>query len=297
MREHEARPSRHYRFRDGKELTLGEHTTIMGILNVTPDSFSDGGMWNTVDKALRHMEDMVEAGAEIIDIGAESSRPGFQVMPADEEIERLLPFLTAVLRECPVPVSVDTFKAETARAAAEAGCHILNDIWGLQYAEEPGKMAKVAAQARLPIVVMHNQNGTEYPDDIIASMQDFFRRTIALADEAGIGREKLILDPGIGFGKDAEGNLEVLARQEELLAIDGERYPLLLGTSRKSFIEKTLGLPKGERLEATGATCVIGAMKGASIVRVHDVKEITRMCRMTDVILEKQLGQGERTAR
>ncbi len=281
------RPERHYHFRDGKELALGNHTTVMGILNVTPDSFSDGGLWNTVDKALFHMEEMVKAGAEIIDLGAESSRPGFRVMPAEEEIERLLPFLTAVLAECPVPVSVDTFKAETARVAAKEGCHILNDIWGLQYREEPDEMAKVAAEAALPIVVMHNQEGTQYPGDIITSMQDFFRRTIALADEAGIPRENLILDPGIGFGKDAAGNVEVLARQEELLIIDGERYPLLLGTSRKSFIEKTLGLPKGERMEATGATCVIGALKGASIVRVHDVMEITRMCRMTDVILEK----------
>ena len=276
---------RHYTFRDGKTLELGARTLVMGILNVTPDSFSDGGKWNRVDAALRHMEEMVRGGADIIDVGAESSRPGFSVMPAEQEIERLMPFLTRVLAECPVPVSVDTFKAETARAAAKAGCHILNDIWGLQYEKEPNAMAKVAAEANLPIVVMHNQDGTEYAGEVIASMKAFFRRTIALADAAGVARDNLILDPGIGFGKTAEGNLTVLRRQEELLEIDGTRYPLLLGTSRKSFIGAALGLPVEERMEATGASCVVGIMKGADIVRVHDVRPIARMCRMTDAIL------------
>lgn len=276
---------RHYRFRDGKELTVGERTLVMGILNVTPDSFSDGGKWNRLDAALRHAEEMAADGADIIDIGAESSRPGFKVMPAEEEIERLMPFLTRVIAASPVPVSVDTFKAKTARAAVETGCHILNDIWGLQYEEEPGAMAKVAAEANLPVVVMHNQNGKEYAGDIIASMQAFFRRTIAIADAAGIARENLILDPGIGFGKTAEANLTVLRRQEELLEVAGVRYPLLLGTSRKSFIGAALGLPVGERMEATGASCVVGILKGADIVRVHDVRPIVRMCRMTDAIL------------
>ena len=261
----------------------------MGILNVTPDSFSDGGKWNTRDKMLYHMEQMVKDGADIIDIGAESSRPGFTVMSADEEIERLLPFLDALIPECPVPVSVDTFKAQTARVAAEHGVHMLNDIWGMQYEKEPGKMAAVAAETGLPIVVMHNQDRKEYAGDIIDSMRDFFRRSIALADAAGMKRENIILDPGIGFGKTPEGNVEVLRRQQELLTIDGEEYPLLLGTSRKSFIGAALDLPVEERMEATGATCVIGIMKGAGIVRVHDVKPIARMCRMTDVIL----GKGE----
>lgn len=277
--------NRTYNFADGKSLVLGERTLVMGILNVTPDSFSDGGKWNTRDKMLYHMEQMVKDGADIIDIGAESSRPGFTVMPAEEEIERLLPFLDALIPECPVPVSVDTFKAETARVAAEHGVHMLNDIWGMQYEKEPGKMAAVAAECGLPIVVMHNQDGKEYEGDIIDSMKDFFRRSIALADAAGMKRENIILDPGIGFGKTPEGNVEVLRRQQELLMIDGEEYPLLLGTSRKSFIGATLDLPVEERMEATGATCVIGIMKGAGIVRVHDVKPIARMCRMTDVIL------------
>ncbi|BAL84435.1 putative dihydropteroate synthase [Selenomonas ruminantium subsp. lactilytica TAM6421] len=277
--------ARNYTFADGKTLTLGERTLVMGILNVTPDSFSDGGQFNTVDKALRHLEEMVADGADIIDVGAESSRPGFVTMPASEEIERLMPFLEAVLKNSPVPVSVDTFKAETAREAAKAGAHILNDIWGLQYEKEPGAMAKVAAECGLPVIVMHNQNGTEYSGDIIESMQAFFRESLRIGREAGMKDEQFIFDPGIGFGKTAEQNVEVLRRQEELLTVAGQEYPLLLANSRKSFIGKTLDLPVDERMEATGASCVIGIMKGASIVRVHDVKPIVRMCRMTDVIL------------
>ena len=279
------RSVRAYSFSNGKQMTLGARTLVMGILNVTPDSFTDGGKWQGIDKALAHMQEMVRDGADIIDIGAESSRPGFQVMPADEEIDRLMPYLEAVVRECPVPVSVDTFKAKTAEAALKAGADVLNDIWGLQYAAEPGEMAQVTAAAGCPIVVMHNQDSKTYDGDIIASMQEFFRRTIRLADEAGIDRQNLILDPGIGFGKTVEGNLEVLRRQQELLSIDGEDYPLLLGTSRKSFMGKTMDLPVDERMETTGATCVLGIAKGASIVRVHDVKPIVRMCRMTDIIL------------
>lgn len=278
---------RKYTFADGKTLTLGERTLVMGILNVTPDSFSDGGRYNTRDAMLHHMEEMVRDGADIIDLGAESSRPGFTPMPAAEEIERLLPFLDALVAECPVPISVDTFKAETAKVAAAHSAHMLNDIWGLQYAAEPGAMAKVAADCGLPIVVMHNQAGKAYAGDIIASMQAFFRRSLALAEEAGVKRENIILDPGIGFGKDVAGNLEVLRRQRELLTIDGEEYPLLLGTSRKSFIGATLDLPVEERMEATGATCVLGIERGAGIVRVHDVKPIARMVRMTDAILRR----------
>ena len=274
-----------YRFRDGKELTIGGRTLVMGILNVTPDSFSDGGRWNTRDAALRHMEEMVQDGADIIDVGAESSRPGFVPMGAAEETERLLPFLETVLQECPVPVSVDTFKAETARAALAAGADMLNDIWGLQYAEEPGEMARVAAEADAPVVVMHNQNGTAYDGDIVGEMRAFFERSFALADAAGLARDKIILDPGIGFGKTAEQNMHVIRRMDELISYDGTDYPILLGASRKSFIGAALGLPVEERMEATGAACVLGIVRGASIVRVHDVKPIARMCRMTDAIL------------
>mgnify|MGYP000874654250 FL=1 len=276
---------RTYRFRDGKELRLGARTLVMGILNVTPDSFSDGGKWNRRDDALRHMEEMVRDGADIIDIGAESSRPGFVPMSAAEEIERLHPFLEAVLPECPVPVSVDTFKADTARAALRAGAHLLNDIWGLQYTEEPGAMAQAAAEADVPVVVMHNQNGTAYDGDVIAAMRGFFLRSFEIADAAGLSRENIILDPGIGFGKTAAQNMHVMRRMDELISYDGVDYPILLGASRKSFIGAALDLPVEERMEATGAACVLGIMRGASIVRVHDVKPIARMCRMTDAIL------------
>lgn len=276
---------RTYRFRDGKELRIGARTLVMGILNVTPDSFSDGGRWNTRDNALRHMEEMVRDGADIIDVGAESSRPGFIPMSAAEEMERLLPFLEAVLPACPVPVSVDTFKAETARAALRAGAHLLNDIWGLQYAEEPRAMARVAAEADVPVVVMHNQNGMAYDADIIAAMRGFFLRSLEIADAAGLARENIILDPGIGFGKTAAQNMHVMRRMDELISYDGMDYPVLLGASRKSFIGAALDLPVEERMEATGAACVLGITRGASIVRVHDVKPIARMCRMTDAIL------------
>ena len=276
---------RTYRFRDGKKLILSGRTLVMGILNVTPDSFSDGGKWNTRDRALRHMEEMVHDGADIIDIGAESSRPGFVPMDAAEETERLMPFLESVLAECPVPVSVDTFKAETARAALSAGAHLLNDIWGLQYAEEPEEMARAAAEANAPVVVMHNQNGTVYDGDIIAAMRTFFSRSLAIADAAGLARENIILDPGIGFGKTAEQNLQVIKRMDELVSYEGADYPVLLGASRKSFIGATLGLPVEERMEATGAACVLGIARGACIMRVHDVKPIVRMCRMADAIL------------
>lgn len=276
---------RTYRFRDGKKLILSGRTLVMGILNVTPDSFSDGGKWNTRDRALRHMEEMVHDGADIIDIGAESSRPGFVPMGAAEETERLIPFLESVLAECPVPVSVDTFKAETARAALSAGAHLLNDIWGLQYAEEPEEMARVAAEVDVPVVVMHNQNGTVYNGDIITAMRTFFSRSLAIADAAGLARENIILDPGIGFGKTAEQNLQVIKRMDELVSYEGAYYPVLLGASRKSFIGAALGLPVEERMEATGAACVLGIARGACIMRVHDVKPIVRMCRMADAIL------------
>ena len=275
-----------YNWQDGKSLTIGEKTLVMGILNVTPDSFSDGGLWNDKDKALAHMHEMVRDGADIIDIGAESSRPGFEPMGAAEEIARLEPILEAVLAECPVPVSVDTFKADTAEFAAKKGVHILNDIWGLQYAEEPGRMAEVAARYQLPVVVMHNQNSKEYHKDIMEAMEDFFRESIAIASKAGLKRENIILDPGIGFGKTPEDNIRVLKRLNEMKTVDGIPYPVLLGTSRKSFIGHALGLEAGQRMEATGATCVMGIMSGAEIVRVHDVMPIARMCRMTDAILK-----------
>jgi len=271
---------RHYHWKDGKSLTVGERTLVMGVLNYTPDSFSDGGKWNNVDVALKHMEEMVADGADIIDIGAESSRPGFTPISAAEELARLETILPRLVAACPVPISVDTYKAETAEYAMSTGAHIMNDIWGLQYAPEPGKMAAVAAKYGVPVVVMHNQEGTEY-DDIIEDMKRFFIRSAIIADQAGMSQDQIITDPGIGFGKDFDQNVYVMKHLQELTALP---YPMLLGTSRKGFIGKILDLPVTERMEGTGTTCVAGVLAGCTIVRVHDVKSIVRMCKMADAL-------------
>ena len=271
---------RTYHWKDGKSLTLGEKTVIMGVLNYTPDSFSDGGKWNNVDAALRHMEQMVADGADIIDIGAESSRPGFTPISAAEEIDRLDGILPRLVKACPVPISVDTYKAETAAYAMQTGAHIMNDIWGLQYAPEPGKMAAIAAQYGVPVVVMHNQDGTEYTN-IIEDMKKFFITSAVIAAKAGMKQEQIITDPGIGFGKTWEQNLYVMKHLSDLTALPS---PILLGTSRKGFIGRILDLPVTERMEGTGATCVAGVLAGCAIVRVHDVKPIARMCKMADAL-------------
>lgn len=271
---------RHYHWKDGKSLTVGERTLVMGVLNYTPDSFSDGGKWDNVDVALKHMEEMVADGADIIDIGAESSRPGFTPISAAEEIARLETILPRLVAACPVPISVDTYKAETAEYAMSTGAHIMNDIWGLQYAPEPGKMAAVAAKYGVPVVVMHNHEGTEY-DDIIEDMKRFFIRSAIIADQAGMSQDQIITDPGIGFGKDFDQNVYVMKHLQELTALP---YPMLLGTSRKGFIGKILDLPVTERMEGTGTTCVAGVLAGCTIVRVHDVKPIVRMCKMADAL-------------
>lgn len=274
------REHRTYTWKDGKTLSLGDKTAVMGILNYTPDSFSDGGKWNHVDDALRHMEQMVADGAAIIDIGAESSRPGFTPISADEEIERLDAILPRLIKECPVPISVDTYKAKTADYAMSLGAHMMNDIWGLQYAEEPGQMAAVAAKHDVPVIVMHNQDGTDY-NDIMEDIKLFFIHSAAIAAAAGVKQENIITDPGIGFGKTAEQNLYVIQHLDELTNLP---YPLLLGTSRKGFIGKILDLPISERMEGTGTTCVSGILAGCDIVRVHDVLPIVRMCKMADAI-------------
>lgn len=271
---------RHYHWKDGKSLTVGERTLVMGVLNYTPDSFSDGGKWNNVDVALKHMEEMVADGADIIDIGAESARPGFTPISAAEEIARLETILPRLVAACPVPISVDTYKAETAEYAMSTGAHIMNDIWGLQYAPEPGKMAAVAAKYGVPVVVMHNHEGTEY-DDIIEDMKRFFIRSAIIADQAGMSQDQIITDPGIGFGKDFDQNVYVMKHLRDLTALP---YPMLLGTSRKGFIGKILDLPVTERMEGTGTTCVAGVLAGCTIVRVHDVKPIVRMCKMADAL-------------
>ncbi len=261
----------------------------MGILNVTPDSFSDGGRYDTAETALAHMREMVADGADLIDVGAESTRPGSAALTPEEEQARLLPLLKQLLPACPVPISVDTYHAETAEKAMQMGAHILNDIWGLQYAgEREGAMAEVAARTHRPVIVMHNQQGKAYDGDVIAAMQAFFQKSLAIAHAAGVQDEDILLDPGIGFGKDTATNLLVQRRLEELLTVGGVRYPMLFASSRKRFIGDTLGLPTGERMEATGASCVVAITKGADMVRVHDVRPIARMCRMTDFILGRE---------
>lgn len=273
---------RRYAWKDGKTLTIGEKTLIMGILNYTPDSFSDGGKWNHVEDALRHMEDMVADGADIIDIGAESTRPGHQAITVETETERLREILPKLVASCPVPISVDTYKADTAAWAIEMGAHMINDIWGLQYEEEPGRMASVAAEKNVPVIAMHNQTGTEYRD-IIGDMKAFFSRTADLAAQAGLAQDKLIFDPGIGFGKTFAQNIHVMKHLRELTTLP---YPMLLGPSRKRFIGEVLDLPAEERMEGTGAVCVAGVLAGCAIMRVHDVRPIARMCRMADALRE-----------
>ena len=283
-------PVHTYHFPDGKTLTVGKQTLVMGILNVTPDSFSDGGKFDTVDAALAHMNEMVAAGADLIDVGAESTRQGSAALTDAEEQARLLPMLEALLPACPVPISVDTYHSATARIAARMGAHILNDIWGLQYDGEPeGSMARVAAETGLPVIVMHNQHGKAYDGDVIAAMQAFFQRSLAIAHDAGVKDEQIILDPGIGFGKDTATNLVVQQRLEELLVVNGVRYPMLFAASRKRFIGDTLGLSTDERMEATGAAHVVAITRGADMVRVHDVLPIVRMCRMTDFLVGRRI--------
>lgn len=271
----------------GKVLTLGERTLVMGILNVTPDSFSDGGRYADPGAALERALQMVEEGADIIDVGGESTRPGHQPVPADEELRRVMPVLELLVREVPVPVSVDTTKAVVARRALEAGAHIINDQWALRADPE---MARVVAEYGAPLIIMHNQRGTEYRD-LMGDIVLFLEESIEMAERAGIPRERIIVDPGIGFGKTVEQNLEVIRRLREL---DCLGRPVLLGTSRKSVIGKTLDLPVDQRVEGTAATVALGIANGADIVRVHDVKEMVRVARMTDAVVRRG-GSGQWT--
>ena len=244
-------------------------TLVMGILNVTPDSFSDGGRWLDVNQAVRHAREMIEDGADIIDVGAESTRPNFTPISVDEEISRLEPVLRA-LDDCPVPISVDTYKPTVAQAALDLGADIINAV----HVERD--MIECSARNDCPLIVTHDRRS----EDVIGDIKNFFDRTIETAIEVGLDRKNLIFDPGIGFGKTQEQNLMILRRLEEL-----KNYrPLMLGVSRKSVIEYALGLPIERRDEATGAWSVIGSMRGADIVRVHNVKLIAPMIRAADVI-------------
>lgn len=271
---------RTYTWCDGKRLEVTAKTLIMGILNVTPDSFSDGGRWNTAEKAQSHTREMTDAGADIIDVGAESTRPGGQPLTAEEEIERMKIFLPVVLRESSVPVSVDTYHWKTADYALHAGAHMMNDIWGLQY--DHGEMAEVAGCHQVPVIVMHNKADTNYNGDIIEEMKIFFDKSLDIALQAGVKEENIILDPGIGFGKDGNQNMEVLRRLDEL--VRAFPCPWLLGVSRKRFIGAILDLPAGERDEGTGAAGLWGINKGCSILRVHNVSMAVRMAKVWDAL-------------
>lgn len=261
-----------------RDFATTGHTYIMGILNVTPDSFSDGGKFNQMDAALKHAEEMIADGAAILDIGGESTRPGYTKISDEEEISRVVPVIEAVKKEFDIPISVDTYKSCVAKAAAEAGADLINDIWGLKYDDH---MADVIAKSGLACCLMHNRDNAEY-QNFMEDMKQDLRETIALAKAAGIEDDKIILDPGVGFAKSYENNLEAIRRLEELKELN---YPVLLGTSRKSVIGLTLDLPAAERVEGTLVTTVMAVEADCMFVRVHDVKENYRAIQMTEAIL------------
>ena len=272
---------RKYNWQDGKQLELKDRTLIMGILNGTPDSFSDGGRYNTSDAAVAHAKQMIEHGADIIDVGVESTRPGHTQISVADEIERMKEILLPVLEVSTVPVSVDTYRAETADFALSHGAHILNDIWGLKYDKD---MAAVAAKYDVPVIIMHNQNHTNY-DDIIDDMKAFFFSSVDLALKEGVKPQNIWLDPGIGigFGKDYAQNVEVIQRLGEITVYE---YPVLLAPSRKGFIGTILNeLPAEERDEGTVATCITGMIQGVDMVRVHNVEMHKRAIMVADVLL------------
>ncbi len=268
-------------------LSLSKRTHIMGILNTTPDSFSDGGNYQKPDDALRQAENMLAQGADIIDIGAESSRPGASPISAAEEISRLLPILKVLLKHIPLPISIDTYKSEVARAALEIGAHIINDISGLRY--DP-HMACVIAEYKVPVVIMHilgtprNMQANPVYKNLMWEIIKYLRDSIQLAESAGIAPDMIAVDPGIGFGKTLEHNLQIINRLSELTVLG---KPVLIGTSRKSFIGKILNLPVEQREEGTAASLSCAILNGVHIVRVHDVEKMSRVVRITDAIRDE----------
>lgn len=261
-----------------KDFDIKNKTYIMGILNVTPDSFSDGGKYNRLDAALYHAEKMIQEGADIVDIGGESTRPGHTVITDEEEIARVTPVIEGVKERFDVPISIDTYKGAVAEAALQAGADLVNDIWGFKH---DFRVAELTARYGAACCLMHNRREAVYEDflaDVVRDMEE----CVELARKAGVKDEKIILDPGVGFGKDYEKNLEIIHHVEVLHALG---FPILLGTSRKSVIGLTLNLPADERVEGTLATTVIGVIKGCAFVRVHDVRENKRVIQMTEAIL------------
>lgn len=263
----------------GNRVFDAEHRTyIMGILNVTPDSFSDGGKFNQMDAALYHAEEMIRDGADIVDVGGESTRPGHTVISDDEEISRVAPVIEAIKSRFDIPVSIDTYKGKVTEAALKAGADLVNDIWGFKFDH---KVAELTAQYGAACCLMHNRSEPTYQDylnDVVADLKECVR----IANDVGISDDKIILDPGVGFGKTYQMNLEIINHVDVLHSLG---FPILLGTSRKSVIGQTLNLPTDQRVEGTLATTVVGVLKGCAFVRVHDIKENKRVIQMTEAIM------------
>ncbi|MDD2212472.1 MAG: dihydropteroate synthase [Clostridia bacterium] len=268
-----------------RKLIIGEKVLVMGILNVTPDSFSDGGKFFDIGKALEHAWRMVEEGADIIDVGGESTRPGSSVVSAEEELARVMPVLEKLLAEIPVPLSLDTYKAKVAGEALALGVHIVNDVGGGLM--DP-QMAEVVARFQAPVIIMHNPEKGDY-DDVISDLLDSLAEQIKIYEAAGVSSEKMVIDPGIGFGKDYRENLVVMNNLESLRTLG---KPVLLGVSRKSFIGKTLDLPVTDRLEGSLAAAAWGVMNGADIIRVHDVRETVRMVKVLEAIKKEGINSN-----
>lgn len=263
-----------------RDFAVGGHTYVMGILNVTPDSFSDGGRYYAMDQALYHVEEMIGEGMDILDIGGESTRPGCVPISDEEEINRISPVIEKIKSSFNIPISVDTYKSKVAKAGIAVGADMVNDIWGLKFDPE---LAGVIARENITCCLMHNRKEAVYENYIEEVLWDL-EETLNIAHGAGIADEKIILDPGVGFGKTYENNLEIIDRLEMMHSLG---YPILLGASRKSVIGLTLDLPPSERMEGTLVTTVYAVLKGAMFVRVHDVKENVRAIKMTEAIRDK----------
>lgn len=262
-----------------REFQVSDTVYVMGILNMTPDSFSDGGQYNDPDKALCHVEEMIKEGADLIDVGGESTKPGSDYsLSAEEEIERVVPIIEKIKSRFDIPVSLDTYHSQTAQAGIAAGADLINDIWGLKFDPE---MAGVIARSGVACCLVHNRKEAVYKD-FMNEIADDMSKSIHLAEQAGIANNRIILDPGVGFGKTLEQSLAVINGLEEFHMFG---YPVLMGASRKSVIGNTLNLPVLDRVEGTIATSVIGVVKGCAFIRVHDVKENVRAIRMTEAIL------------
>ncbi|UOQ91376.1 dihydropteroate synthase [Halobacillus shinanisalinarum] len=268
-----------------KQYDYSKQTLVMGILNITPDSFSDGGEFNEINRSVEQALKMEGQGAHIIDVGGESTRPGHAPVTEAEEISRVVPVIEAIRDKLSIPISIDTYKAEVAKQALNAGASIINDVWGAK--REP-RIAQVAADYDVPLILMHNRTDKKYRS-LIDDMKVDLKESIDIAKQAGVKDQRIILDPGVGFAKSPEDNLVVMRNLHQFLELD---YPILLGTSRKSFIGLTLDLPEDQRMEGTGATVCYGVAQGMQIVRVHDVEPIVRMTKMMDAMMGKESTNG-----